>query len=82
MVFPSPVWAEHDGPDGGLEKLTLDLCKTDWSQRYHARDAILAVAGNVEFEPLKSEVEKHFGDLGWPADAGVSGDAAAGAVSS
>ena len=44
-----------------LEKLTLELVKTDWRQRYHARDAILAVAGNVDFGQLRGQIEQHYG---------------------
>ena len=61
--FPSPYSRNTMGEKEDLGKLTLELCKTDWKQRYHARDAILAVAGNIEFEQLRSEVERHFG--GW-----------------
>ena len=63
--FPSPFGRNTMGRVEDLEKLTRDLCKTDWAQRYHARDAILAVAGNVHFGELKDEVEKYFG--GWDA---------------
>jgi predicted Zn-dependent peptidase len=59
--FPSPYGRNTMGKKADLEKLTLDLCKTDWRQRYHAKDAILAVAGAIEFDPLKAEVERHFG---------------------
>jgi predicted Zn-dependent peptidase len=51
-----------------LEKLTVDLAKADHSRRYHARDSILAVAGNVEFDRLRVEVEKHFGSWNGSAD--------------
>jgi predicted Zn-dependent peptidase len=59
--FPSPLGRNTMGTKEDLEKLTLELCKTDYQQRYHAQDSILAVAGNVDFDQLKSEVEKHFG---------------------
>jgi predicted Zn-dependent peptidase len=59
--FPSPYGRNTMGEPADLEKLTLDLVKEDWKQRYHARDGILAVAGNVEFSELRSEVERHFG---------------------
>ena len=59
--FPSPYGRNTMGKKEDLEKLTLDLCKTDWRQRYHARDAILAIAGNVDFGQLRAEVERHFG---------------------
>ena len=59
--FPSPYGRNTMGKTEDLEKLTLDLCKEDWKQRYHARDAILAVAGHVDFKQLRDEVERHFG---------------------
>src|SRR6185369_953693 len=60
--FPSPFGRSSMGKKDNLEKLTLDLCKADYGRRYHARDAILAVAGNIDFEQLRSEVAKRFGD--------------------
>jgi predicted Zn-dependent peptidase len=60
--FPSPFGRSSMGKKDNLEKLTLDLCKADYGRRYHARDAILAVAGNIEFEAVKAEVAKQFGD--------------------
>lgn len=59
--FPSPYGRNTMGKVEDLEKLTLDLVKADWKQRYHARDAILAIAGNVNFDQLRSEVERRFG---------------------
>ena len=59
--FPSPYGRNTMGEKEELEKLTLELVKTDWRQRYHARDAILAVAGNVDFGQLRGQIEQHFG---------------------
>lgn len=59
--FPSPYGRNTMGKAEDLEKLTIDLVKTDWQQRFHGRDAILSVAGNVEFDQLRSEVDRHFG---------------------
>ncbi len=50
------------GKKDNLEKLTIDLAKADYHRRYHARESILAVAGNVDFATLRDEVAKHFGD--------------------
>ena len=58
--FPSPYGRNTMGKVEDLEKLTLELVKTDWQQRYHARNAILAIAGNIEFGRVRSEVERHF----------------------
>src|SRR5438093_4724279 len=60
--FPSPFGRCSMGTKDNLEKLTIDLCKADYSRRYHAREAILAVAGNIDFARLKDEATKHFGD--------------------
>jgi predicted Zn-dependent peptidase len=62
--LPSPYGRNSMGTTETLEKLTLDACKTDHARRYHARGAILAVAGKVDFSQLKNEVEKSFGDWG------------------
>lgn len=44
-----------------LRKLTLELSREDWKQRYHANGAILALAGNIEFDRIRQEAERHFG---------------------
>lgn len=59
--FPSPYGRNTMGKTEDLEKLTRELCKADWQQRFHARDAILAVAGDVDFQQLRAEIERHFG---------------------
>src|SRR4051812_34831120 len=60
--FPSPYGRSSMGKKDNLEKLTIELAKTDYARRYHAKDAILAVAGNVDFTKLKAAIAKHFGD--------------------
>jgi predicted Zn-dependent peptidase len=63
--LPWPYGRNSMGKKEDLEKLTLKECKADFARRYHAKEAILAVAGKVDFAALKSEVEKYFGD--WAA---------------
>jgi predicted Zn-dependent peptidase len=60
--FPSPFGRNTMGEKEHLEKLTLDSAKADWQRRYRARDAILSLAGNVEFAQAHELVEKSFGD--------------------
>ncbi len=68
--FPWPYGRNSMGVEEELEKFTLADCKTDFSNRYHAKGAIVAVAGNIDFEELKASVEAAFGDLpGRSADA-------------
>ncbi|MCC7350809.1 MAG: insulinase family protein [Phycisphaerales bacterium] len=59
--FPSPFGRNSMGKRQDLEKLTLDLCRTDFGRRYHAGSAILAVAGNVDFTSLQKQVQEYFG---------------------
>src|SRR5258706_8822717 len=62
--FPSPYGRNGMGEKDQLEKMTLESAKADWGHRYRAKDAILALAGNIEFEQAKNLVERTFGD--WP----------------
>jgi predicted Zn-dependent peptidase len=59
--FPSPYGRNSMGRVEDLEKLTLDQCKADYQQRYHAQGAILAIAGNIDFGQVRGVVERHFG---------------------
>lgn len=61
--LPSPYGRNSMGRVEDLEKLTLELCKVDYAHRYHARGAILALAGKIDFERTREEVAKHFGDF-------------------
>jgi predicted Zn-dependent peptidase len=58
--LPAPYGRCTLGEKEHLEKLTVDLCKVDHQMRYHARDAIISFAGNIDFDQLKREVEKNF----------------------
>jgi predicted Zn-dependent peptidase len=60
--LPSPYGRSSMGKKENLEKLTLELAKADHAQRYHPSGAILAIAGHIEFEQVKAEVERHFGN--------------------
>jgi predicted Zn-dependent peptidase len=60
--FPSPYGRNSMGKKDDLEKLTMELCKADHQRRYHARGAILALAGNLDFDELRGVVEREFGN--------------------
>ena len=62
MAFRQSVWPQHHGAEEDLEKLTLELVKADHARRYHARDAILSLAGNIDFDEIRRITEKLFGD--------------------
>jgi predicted Zn-dependent peptidase len=66
--LPSPYGRNTMGQKDHLEKLTVELARADHARRYHARDAILSVAGNIDFDELKDEVERNFGDWNGQAE--------------
>jgi predicted Zn-dependent peptidase len=59
--WPNPFGRNPMGTKDDLEKLSLDFCKSDFADRYHAKDAIISFAGNINFDETKSAVAKHFG---------------------
>jgi predicted Zn-dependent peptidase len=59
--FPFPLGRNTMGTKEELEALTVEQCRANYKQRYHARGAILALAGNLDFDQVKAEVENHFG---------------------
>jgi predicted Zn-dependent peptidase len=69
--LPSPYGRNTLGQKDHLEKLTVELARADHARRYHAKDAILSVAGNIDFDELKDEVERNFGDWNGQAEAPV-----------
>jgi len=60
--FPSPYGRNSMGRKEDLEKLTLELMKADHGRRFHAQGAILALAGNIDFDEIRGVTEKLFGD--------------------
>jgi predicted Zn-dependent peptidase len=61
--LPFPLGRNPMGEPGDLKKLTLEHCRREWKKRYHANGAILAFAGNIEFERIREEAEKYFAGL-------------------
>ena len=60
--FPWPYGRSTMGAKDDLEKLTLDLCKAHHAKRFAPKNAIIAIAGNIDFEQLKTLVGEHFAD--------------------
>ncbi|MGH7214380.1 MAG: M16 family metallopeptidase, partial [Tepidisphaeraceae bacterium] len=60
--LPSPYGRSSMGQKDHLEKLTIELAQADFAHRFHAKDAILAIAGNIDFDAVRDEVGKQFGD--------------------
>lgn len=69
--LPSPYGRNSMGQEDHLAKLTVDLAKADHGRRYHARDSILSIAGNIDFKVVKDEVERQFGDWNGQAEPAI-----------
>jgi predicted Zn-dependent peptidase len=65
--YPAPLGLDHRGTPEGLENLTPESIRGHHARHFQAAGSILSVAGNIEWEPLKEQVERLFGD--WSAGA-------------
>ena len=59
--FPGAHGRSPMGTREGLEAITLDDLRVDHASRFHPQGAILAVAGNIDFNAVVQRVEKLFG---------------------
>jgi predicted Zn-dependent peptidase len=60
--FPVPLSNDHRGTLEGLSSLTIDRVRQHHRRLFRPRGTILAVAGNIEWEPLRDQVGRLFGD--------------------
>jgi len=60
--FAFPYGRNSMGSKEDLTKLTLKQLKADHAARFHATGAILALAGNVDFNRIRESAEQYFGD--------------------
>jgi predicted Zn-dependent peptidase len=63
--YPSPLNKDKRGKAEDIERLTIGDVKAQYRRLFRPNGAILSVAGNVEWGPLRDQVERLFGD--WPA---------------
>lgn len=61
--LPIPYGRSAMGRLEDLQAMTAERCRGDQQRRYRPGGAILAVAGNIDFDALCGEVERHF--AGW-----------------
>ncbi|AWM42309.1 M16 family metallopeptidase [Gemmata obscuriglobus] len=65
--YPAPLNKDRRGRAEDLESLTIQAVRAQYEKFIRPNRAILSVAGNIEWEPLKARVEQLFG--GWsPGD--------------
>ena len=66
--YPSPLNRNRYGTVDGVRAVTAARLQSHYDRRFRANGAILSVAGAVDFETLKDQVGRLFGD--WPGGAG------------
>ena len=65
--YPTPLGNDHRGTVEGVSALTIEDIRERHKRLFRPRGAILAVAGNFEWAPLRDQVERLFG--AWKGDA-------------
>jgi predicted Zn-dependent peptidase len=65
--YPAPLSNDHRGTVEGIEALTAADVRRHHARFFRPRGTLLSVAGNVEWESLRSQVGELFGD--WEGDA-------------
>ncbi|HEY3788203.1 MAG TPA: pitrilysin family protein, partial [Urbifossiella sp.] len=60
--YPSPINKDRRGRTEDIEALTIDDVKKQHRRHFRPNGAILSVAGNIDWEPLKEQAERLFGD--------------------
>jgi predicted Zn-dependent peptidase len=58
--YPPPLNKDRRGRPEHIEALTIDAIKAQFRRYVRPNGAILSVAGNIEWEPLKAQVERLF----------------------
>src|SRR4051794_228741 len=66
--YPPPLNKDRRGTIADIEALTIGDVRAYHRRLFRPNGAILSVAGNVEWEPLKAQVERLFGDWAPAAD--------------
>lgn len=61
-LHPAPLSNDHRGTPEGIEALTLDDVRRHHSTLFRPHGTILSVSGNVEWEALRDQVGRLFGD--------------------
>jgi predicted Zn-dependent peptidase len=65
--YPAPLGNDHRGTVEGLTALTIGDVRKHHARLFRPKGAILSVAGNVEWAPLRDQVGRLFGD--WQGEA-------------
>ena len=60
--YPPPLGQDRRGTPEGIRSLTSAVIRGHYQKMFRPAGTILSVAGNVEWEPLRDQVARLFGD--------------------
>jgi predicted Zn-dependent peptidase len=60
--WPMPLARDRRGTPESIARITPKALRKHFERHFTPRNTILSVAGNIEWEPLKAHVARHFGD--------------------
>jgi predicted Zn-dependent peptidase len=60
--YPAPLSNDRHGTSEGVENVTPDAVREYYRRHFQPAGTILSVAGNIEWEPLREQVGRLFGD--------------------
>ncbi len=59
--YPDPLGRDQRGTKAGIEGSTIEDVQSHYSKHFRPANTILAIAGDIHWETLLRDVEKHFG---------------------
>lgn len=62
LHYPAPLGLDHRGTPEGLAKLTPESIRAHHARCFQPKGCIVAVAGNIEWAPLKEQIGRLFAD--------------------
>jgi predicted Zn-dependent peptidase len=60
--YPAPLSNDRRGTEEGVASVTIDDVRAFHQRHFRPRGSILSVAGNIEWQPLRDQVGRLFGD--------------------
>jgi predicted Zn-dependent peptidase len=72
QLYPTPLSNDRRGTAEGITAITSETVRQHHQKWFRPAGAILSVAGNIEWQPLRDQIERLFGDWEGTADRSLS----------
>jgi predicted Zn-dependent peptidase len=67
LHYPPPLGQDRRGTEEGINSLDVEIIRGHYKRLFTPRGSIIAVAGNIDWQPLRDQVARLFGDWQGPA---------------